>query len=241
MTDKYDFERAIRDSDFEQRWLSKFLKCLDEAVCGDIRNQVMEGAEKLVSGSSDEEVIEWTCEAINRLEALVEEEIRKEVLTGCACQYPKQRLEHLREKYAETEDLDLVHRMLQEQFLSTTRAFLELDEEQLNDIKRRGWGVAGLRKGDIIIATKMPFEFHEYFEAATPEERRYQYCHCPRIREVIKTGEESISTTYCYCGAGFYKGIWEYILQRPVKVEVGESVLQGDDVCRIAIHLTSET
>ena len=197
----------------------------------------MEKAEKLASGMNDEEVIEWTREAINRLEALVEEEKRREVLTGCACQYHKQRLEHLREKYAETKDLDLVHRMLQEQFLSTTRAFLELDEEQLNDIKQRGWGVAGLRKGDTIIATKMPFEFHEYFKAATTEERRYRYCHCQRIREVIKTGGESISTTYCYCGAGFYKGIWEYILQRPVKVKVLKLVLQGDDICRIAIHL----
>ena len=141
------------------------------------------------------------------------------------------------EKYAETKDLDLVHRMLQERLLSTTRAFLELDEEQRNDIKRIGWGVAGLRNGDTIIATKMPFEFHEYFEAATPEERRYRYCHCPNIREVVKTGEELISTTYCYCGAGFYKGIWEDILQRPVKVEVLKSVLQGDDICRIVIHL----
>jgi len=127
--------------------------------------------------------------------------------------------------------------MLQEQFLSTTRGFLELDEEQLNDIKRRGWGVVGLRNGDTIIATKMPFKFHEYFKTATPEERRYRYCHCQRIRGVIKTEEEPISTTYCYCGVGFYKGIWEYILQRPVKVEVLKSVLQGDDVCRIAIHL----
>ena len=201
----------------------------------------MEEADKLVSGSSDEEVIEWTRKAINRLEILVEEELRMEILTGCACQYPKQCLEHVKEKYAETEDLDLVHRMLQEQFLSSTRGFLELDEEQLNYIKRRGWGLAGLRKGDTIITTKIPFEFHEYFKEATPEERRYRYCHGPRIRKVIKTGEEPISTTYCYCGAGFYKGIWEYVIQRPVKVEVLESVLQGDDVCRIVIHPTSET
>jgi len=34
MTDKYDFDRAIRDPDFERRWLSKFSKCLDEAVGG---------------------------------------------------------------------------------------------------------------------------------------------------------------------------------------------------------------
>jgi predicted hydrocarbon binding protein len=43
--------------------------------------------------------------------------------------------------------------------------------------------------------------------------------------------------TYCYCGAGYYQAIWQEILQRPVEVEVRQSVLQGDDVCTIAIHL----
>jgi len=49
-----------------------------------------------------------------------------------------------------------------------------------------------------------------------------------------------ISTTYCYCGAGFYKGIWEEILQRPVEVEVLESVLSGGEVCKIVIHLPDD-
>jgi predicted hydrocarbon binding protein len=53
-------------------------------------------------------------------------------------------------------------------------------------------------------------------------------------------GGEPIPVTYCYCGAGFYKGIWEYILQRPVRVEVRESVLKGDDVCRIIVHLPED-
>jgi len=45
---------------------------------------------------------------------------------------------------------------------------------------------------------------------------------------------------YCYCGAGFYKGIWEEILQQPVEVQVLESVLKGDKVCKIAVHLPSD-
>jgi predicted hydrocarbon binding protein len=49
--------------------------------------------------------------------------------------------------------------------------------------------------------------------------------------------EPALPEDYCYCGAGFYKGIWEEILGEPVEVEVLESVLQGGDVCRIAIHL----
>jgi predicted hydrocarbon binding protein len=53
---------------------------------------------------------------------------------------------------------------------------------------------------------------------------------------VLKSSE-TISATYCYCGAGYYQGIWEEILQQPVEVELLESVLQGDQVCKVAIHL----
>ena len=51
---------------------------------------------------------------------------------------------------------------------------------------------------------------------------------------------EGLPASYCYCGAGYYKGIWEEVLQRPVEVEVLESVLDGGDVCRVAITLPAE-
>jgi predicted hydrocarbon binding protein len=54
------------------------------------------------------------------------------------------------------------------------------------------------------------------------------------VRDALKTGE-TLSPTYCYCGAGFYQGIWETILQQPVEVELLESVLEGDEVCKVAI------
>jgi len=53
----------------------------------------------------------------------------------------------------------------------------------------------------------------------------------------VLSTSETIPPIYCYCGAGFYKGIWEEILQQPVKVEVLKSVLAGDEVCTIAVHL----
>ncbi len=232
-SDEHSFERAARSPDFHARWLSKLSRSLCEAAGEGVRDRVMEGSQESPIGS---DLIEWIRGAIGRLEALVGEERAGEVMTGCACQYPMERLGHLRERYAETGDLGLVHGMLQEQFLATTRDFLGLSEEQLEDIQWRGWGVAGVRKGNTIIATKMPFEYHDYFRAATPEERRYRFCHCQGVREAIRRGE-TLPATYCYCGAGFYRGIWEYILQRPVRVEVLESVLRGDDTCRIAIHL----
>jgi hypothetical protein len=240
MAKRFEFERGAQEDEFERRWLAKFGRCLDEAVGEDARRRVMEGSEGLSSGSTKREVIGWTRGAVSRLEAVAGDEKAGEVLTGCACQYPKERLVPLRERYAETHDLGLVHRMLQEQFISTTREFLRLTDDQVRDIVRRGWGVAGVRRGNTIVATKMPFEFHEYWKASTPEERRFRYCHCQRVRESMRLSEP-MPVTYCYCGAGFYKGIWEYILQRPVRVEVAESVLKGDDVCKILIHLPKGT
>jgi len=69
-----------------------------------------------------------------------------------------------------------------------------------------------------------------------PVKKRQLYCHCPRVRDALRSAVD-ISPTYCYCGAGFYQGIWEGILQQPVRVEVLETVLQGDEVCRVAVYL----
>jgi hypothetical protein len=101
-------------------------------------------------------------------------------------------------------------------------------------------GLAGKLEGDAIIATKIPKSgyIREYFAEKDIVKKRAIYCHCPRIRDALKTSTE-ISPTYCYCGAGYYKGIWEEILQRPVKVELLESVLKGDEACKIAIDLRS--
>jgi len=162
-------------------------------------------------------------------------------MTGCACQYPKSDLQEIREQYQATKDINLVHQMLQDQFESFLRDTLELSEELIEEIVSRGWGSAGIRRGDTIIATKIPKSGYlvEYMKETDPEKKRRYYCHCPRVREIIKTSG-TISVTYCYCGAGFYKGIWEEILQKSVEVEVLESVLKGDEVCKIAVYLPSD-
>jgi len=175
---------------------------------------------------------------MERLDSLVNEETSKEIMTGCACQYSKSDLQPIRKKYEVTKDIDLVHQMLQEQFESFLKNLLELSDELIEEIVRKGWGLAGVKEGNAIIATKIPKSGYliEYMNETDPEMRRQYYCHCPRIRDVLKTSE-TISPTYCYCGAGFYKGIWEEILQQPVEVQILETVLKGDESCKIAIYL----
>jgi predicted hydrocarbon binding protein len=229
MTEKFDFERA---------WLSKFSQCLGEMAGDEIQVIVMEGSETLSEQSESIEVIHWTQGAMERLRALVDEEGLKSIMTGCACQYPKSELQDLRREYEVHKDIGLVHRRLQERFETFLREALNLEEELVLQVVQKGWGLAGILGEGKVIATKIPKSGYlvEYLKETDFEKRRQIYCHCPRVRDSIVLSE-SLPTSYCYCGAGFYKGIWEEILQKPVDVEVLESVLAGGEVCKVAIYL----
>ena len=226
------------EDDFERAWLTKFSNGLDEMVGEEIRKAVMEGSEGLSDRSSPREVVAWSKQAMERLELLVDEEKRRSVMTGCACQYPRSDLQAMRNAYETTRDVDLAHRMLQERFEAFLKNSLKLREELIKEIVTRGWGVAGVKKGNAIIATKIPkgSNLVQYMEETDREKKRQYYCHCPRVREALKSSE-TISPVYCYCGAGYYKGIWEEILQKPVEIEVLTIVLGGDDVSTIAVHI----
>lgn len=229
MTEEYDFDRA---------WMDKFRTHLDEAVGEEIGEEVIQKCGALSSESSRLEVIEWTMQAMERLDSFVDEKASRSILSACACHYPKENLHEIKAVYATTKDIDQVQGMLQEQFESFLKNTIKVSDEMLAEIVDRGWGSAGIKRGNTIVATKIPKSGHliEYMNETNPEVRRRYYCHCPRVREAVKDNL-IISSTYCYCGAGFYKGIWEEILQRPVEVEVLESVLGGGEVCKIAIHL----
>ena len=226
--------------DFERAWLGKLSSHLDEIVGEQIRKQVLQGSEALTFESPSATVVDWTRGAMERLDSLVEEAGRRSILAGCACQYPMDALQEMRKVYQETGDTSLVHDMLQGQFESFLRETLHLDDGLVAAIVQRGWGSAGVRRGSTIIATKIPRSGNllEYIMETDLVRKRALYCHCPRIRGALLSSV-AISATYCYCGAGFYKGIWEEILQQPVEVELLETVLQGDEVCKFAVYLPS--
>jgi len=83
--------------DFEQSWLAKFSSGLEEVVGEEIRKRVMAGSEGLSSDSSRQAVIDWSRRAMERLDALVDVEGRKRIMTGCACRYPRSSLREIRE------------------------------------------------------------------------------------------------------------------------------------------------
>ena len=60
-------------------------------------------------------------------------------------------------------------------------------------------------------------------------------CNCELVQALPE--DETISPTYCHCSKGFVKKWWEGVLERPVKVDLIQSVVSGAQECKFAIHL----
>ena len=140
-------------------------------------------------------------------------------------------LEKRRKEYVE-----LLEKHMKEKTLYFTQ---EIDEEVLDYVRRTPTCQVGVREGDVICVTKIPYMAKKYLHEKDPKRKRYYYCHCPWVRESIMSSAK-ISPNFCYCSAGFEKRVWDIIFDHPVEAEVLETVLKGDYVCKFAIHIPKE-
>jgi hypothetical protein len=113
----------------------------------------------------------------------------------------------------------------------------EITKEVLEFVRNNPYIESGVRKGNKIIVKKIPYKAKEYFKETDKQKKRYYYCHCPWVRESLIESDITISPVFCNCSAGFYKAYWEIVLDQTVRVEVLESVLQGDSICKFKVHL----
>ncbi len=180
-------------------------------------------------------------EVVGKIEELLDAEETQQVMLKCACRYPVENLQPMRGAYEESGDVRVPHRMLQENFIAMLRDHLKLEQDMIDEIVGWGWGAAGVLDGYRVIATKIPKSgfLLEYMNENDPDRKRKLYCHCPLIRDGIKI-DVDIPHDYCYCGAGFYRGIWQEILQRPVRIRVLKSIVKGDNVCSFELDLSPE-
>lgn len=115
----------------------------------------------------------------------------------------------------------------------------EVTDEVLDYIRREPEMGGGVCEGNIVYESKIPFLTKQYLAESDPTLKRYYYCHCPWAREAVKNGQP-LTPIFCNCSAGFHKKPWEAALAQKIQVDMLESVLQGDDRCRFAIHLPED-
>lgn len=223
----------IEINDFEEQWMVK----LKTGMVGLSKQQVYE---KIVAQNSQSTNLSRIIELVKIITSECSEKEVNEILTVCACTASKEMFIEIREYYSKNKDLENTHKLLQETFRDFIRKYKNLTDEQINMILEKGMGMAGVLHDEIVTATKIPKQFHEYYNEQDPHKKKYYYCHCPMIRGGFLTEEEMPNSDFCLCGAGFYKDLWEYILGRKVKVSLKESLLKGDGMCKIVIDLKEQ-
>ena len=182
---------------------------------------------------------------IERLAARVGEQACRALLADSLRDLPDEHYVQERQRYQEANSLDEYLRRRKQAFVEQLetcqregRLFFaqEITAEVIafvNDDPEIG---GGQREGNIVYETKIPFMTTRYLAETDPVLKRYYYCHCPWAREAIKNGDVTLMAAFCQCSAGFHKKPWEAALQRPIQVQVLESVLKGDLRCRFAIY-----
>jgi effector-binding domain-containing protein len=196
-----------------------------EKVLGkDAREYLMMGIEAITPDSSFDDYRLWIQGAIDRLDALTSSEEQKcQVVSHCAHIFPQERIDRLRAVYERGEFDAILHELYTDDF----------------------WYEKPVRRGNVIYMRKNPFDPEGYANAPTPAERRKAYCHCPFVRPYLdekfsQPKAASLSPTFCYCGAGWYRRLWEGILGQPVKIAHVETLLRGNDQCTLTITLPLE-
>jgi hypothetical protein len=218
-----------------------------ESVAGKHKREaVFEGFRSPPLGSSPDLYPPCTRELLKRLSANLPNEKVREALTGNHHRIPVSAFAEKKRRFEAAETIDdyLVgeHRILVdvlEQAMREGRPWYEqeITPEVLEFVKGDQTIQNGVRAGDIIVVSKIPFDPQRWLNEKDPRKRRYHACHCPLARAAILDGNAEALKDFCYCSAGYEKLSWDVVFGEPVEVKVLESVLAGDDRCRFSIKI----
>jgi hypothetical protein len=203
------------------RWLEGLGIGLQQYAGKKIKQQVMTSSDRLEVDSPIQERLCWIRDALERLDqSVTDRESRCRIMYGCAHRFPPARIEKLRAIYQETHDIDA----LLEVMCSDTSAI------------GRSWYGHPVREGNVIHNYNDPADPQGYQQAQNEVDKRIAACFCPIGQAAMRYGY-TLSQMFCNCSVGYTRQLWEGIFQKPVHVEIVESLLRGHARCRFEIHL----
>jgi hypothetical protein len=214
------------------------------------RDAIFSGVDKIPLGTPNSEKPAVMQPALERLERGIDLETREKIVGSGLRDLQEDWYVEERNKYQGCQDIDQYLDQKGEEFISqlenikaSGKLFFnqEITDEVIEFVDRIPEIRQGVREGNIIYEIKIPHMSKEYLAEQDEIKKRYYYCHCPWVKESLKSGKSGIPSWFCNCSAAFHKKPWEVIFGQSLHAEIIESVLQGDLWCRIAIHLPVES
>jgi len=228
-------------TNFSQRLTDEFGKGIRDTIFGNI---------EVPLGVHPKKKPKITKEVINRFLKTIDRNQCTEFLANGLRDKYTDSYKSAREKYLETKDIDEFLKVQRQDFLNTLKEYhdkkilfftQEIDSDVLEYVKsQEGLTEAGIRDGNKVIITKIPYMTKQYLNETDERRRKYYYCHCPWVREGFLVEDQPVDPVFCNCSGGYYKNFWEAVLDQPVEVKLLETVLKGDAVCKFALQLPQE-
>jgi len=218
-----------------------------EAIAGkETRDKVFEGFELPPLGSPQDDYPKLTKRIMDRLEAELPNATCREILTWNYHKVPIEAFKEKKERFEKASNLDEFLKDEHTRFVEELADYMkrgqiwyeqEITPEVLELVKRNPEIQNGVRQGDKIYVSKIPFAPKQYLSEKDPVMKRYYACHCQLVRTAIRDRNPQISPIFCYCSGGYEKLPFDVIFGEPVRIELLESVLKGDMRCRFAITI----
>lgn len=223
----------------------ELFKRLRETVGESESKGIFEGVDIPPLGTLPEDKPRITEKIMERLEARLDERSLKELMSSGLEVFPDEWYLPQKNMFQESGSLDDFLEKRHKEFVETlekhskekTMFFAQEIDEVIEYVRRNMEIQGGKREGEIVYETKIPYQTKKYLHEKDEKMKRYYACHCSWVREAIKSGTPKISPNFCYCSAGYHKRPFEIIFGVPVEVDVLETVLKGDLVCRFVIHI----
>ena len=226
--------------------MSSIQERLKDVVGESLSTDIMASLKEPPLGSDIQAYPEFTHQFVMTLESHLPKETCHKVLAGNNHQIPgeafldeKAIFERLGSMDAYLEDLNQRQIAILQKHSDEGTVWFEqtITQDVVDFVSQNQEIMSAVRRGDWIYSTKIPYDPDRWLHSKDSDERRYLACHCPFVREAIRTHAIQFSATWCSCSAGFAKHPYEVILGRPLQVETLSSVLKGDDVCRFRIYI----
>ncbi len=218
-----------------------------EAIAGkEARRRVFEGFELPPLGSPQDDYPKLTKKIVDAMEAELPSETCREVLTYNYHGVPVEAFKEKKERFEKAESIDEFLKDEHRRFVEELSGYMkrgqiwyeqEITPEVVDLVKGNQEIQNGVRQGNKIYVSKIPFAPKQWLVEKDPVMKRYYACHCQLARTAIRDGKPKISPVFCYCSGGYEKLRFDVIFGEPVEIELLESVLKGDKRCRFAVTI----
>jgi len=208
-------------------------------------NEIFGGVKLPPLGTHSRDKPRTTKKVMHRLEEKLGEEATREVLLSGPHVGPREMYLPERTAFLASKDIDDFLKQRHKEYVAELEDHMknktlyytqEIDEDVVEYVRNTPTCQNGVRDGDMIYVTKIPYMAKKYLHEKDEKKKRYYHCHCPWVREGI-ISDTQVSPNFCYCSAAYEKRPWDVIFDQPVKARVIETVLKGDLICKFAIQI----